>query len=428
MVDHAEMRAWLESTKQRGMSLGLTNTARALNALGMKKKRPFTVHVAGSNGKGTCCAALTAALSLRGISNLLFSSPHLIQVEERIRVNGESIASSLFDEALERVHKIDEGGELTFFEVTFLTAMILANQIGVEVLVLETGLGGRLDATRTVAADVCLITSLSLEHTDVLGATLPEIAKEKAAIARPNSPLIVRKPENAEVMRVIETVALNAGNEALGEEKGSAHVEIVAIPEDATYHAEAIVLAEAVWKRLSMISDTTFPRMSGVNWPARMQRWSSPSGHAPTYLLDGAHNPSGMERSMSEICRLPAVISGAWVLLFGTSPQVNLAAMLRPLLAACNEFPPQCIVLSEPQGGRYPAVPVGELFNEFDSSIPTHLYPQPAMAVEYLMKQFSTDTCVVSIGSLYMQGNVLQSLNQFIQQNDDAKQSNKKGD
>jgi len=84
--------------------------------------------------------------------------------------------------------------------------------------------------------------------------------------------------------------------------------------------------------------------------------------------------------------------------------------------------------LSEPQGGRYPAVPVDELFNEFDSSIPTHLYPQPAMAVEYLMKQFSTDTCVVSIGSLYMQGNVLQSLNQFIQQNDDAKQSNKKGD
>lgn len=189
MVETADLRAWLEATKQRGMSLGLQSTAAALKELRLPAPAYETVHVAGSNGKGTTIAALSAALSACSINHVAFTSPHLVRVEERVRINGRPVSKEVFDEALRHVHQTVQRAriDLTFFETTFLVAMVVAARSSVQVLLLETGLGGRLDATRVADADVAVITSLSLEHASVLGDTLEAIAKEKAAIARPGN-------------------------------------------------------------------------------------------------------------------------------------------------------------------------------------------------------------------------------------------------
>ena len=209
MVDTQPARAWLESTKSKGMALGLDNTARAVEALNLSPPTYETVHVAGSNGKGTTVATLGAALTEAGLQHIAFTSPHLVRVEERVRFNGTPVNSATFDEALARVHSMatTKGITLTFFEATLLVALVITAEQQPDVLLLETGLGGRLDATRAVPADVAVITSLSLEHTDLLGE--PGAMRRKAAIARPE-PLIVEAVRPA--ARLVENIANNAGN------------------------------------------------------------------------------------------------------------------------------------------------------------------------------------------------------------------------
>ena len=161
-----DVRAWLDSTKNRGMALGLNHTKAALDRLSLPHQPDHIIHVAGSNGKGTVCALMAGSLSLSGVSNLFFSSPHLVRVEERIRFNGIPIDTSTFDRAVCKVRNASEQKPeipLTFFEVTYLVAMQCASDAGVEVLILETGLGGRKDATRSGPATVCLVTSISAD-------------------------------------------------------------------------------------------------------------------------------------------------------------------------------------------------------------------------------------------------------------------------
>jgi len=420
MVGQIPVRSWLEATKHLGMALGLTNTANAVEALCLPTSSLTTVHVAGSNGKGTACAMLCTALSNQGISNLLFSSPHLVRIEERIRINGVPIQSDVMDRALERVRlaTLEHDITVTFFEVTFLAALVVASEAEVEVLVLETGLGGRLDATRVSNADVCMLTSISLEHTDILGTHQTDIAREKAAIARAGRPLIVRKPEHKDVLETIKESARNAGMVHLEESIGPAELVLVDIPTGTSFRDESKLLVNAIWPYLDVVNAQLEPDTSNCVWPARMQFIKSQQPSKPHVLLDGAHNPSGLKRAVQELCLRPEIQSGNWVLLFGTSPQVDLEDTLSYVLDLCTSNPPVEIILSEPQGGRYPAVPVAELKPWF-SPLGTHLstHSNPRSAVEHAQDAYDQSTLLVSIGSLYMQGNVLTSLG--IDSNDD---------
>jgi len=420
MVGQIPVRSWLEATKHLGMALGLTNTANAVEALCLPTSSLTTVHVAGSNGKGTACAMLCTALSNQGISNLLFSSPHLVRIEERIRINGVPIQSDVMDRALERVRlaTLEHDITVTFFEVTFLAALVVASEAEVEVLVLETGLGGRLDATRVSNADVCMLTSISLEHTDILGTHQTDIAREKAAIARAGRPLIVRTPEHKDVLETIKESARNAGMVHLEESIGPAELVLVDIPTGTSFRDESKLLVNAIWPYLDVVNAQLEPDTSNCVWPARMQFIKSQQPSKPHVLLDGAHNPSGLKRAVQELCLRPEIQSGNWVLLFGTSPQVDLEDTLSYVLNLCTSNPPVEIILSEPQGGRYPAVPVAELKPWF-SPLGSHLstYSNPRSAVEHAQDAYDQSTLLVSIGSLYMQGNVLTSLG--IDSNDD---------
>lgn len=413
MVASNAWRSWLQDTKKRGMALGLANTQQALFELKLPSPNFETVHVAGSNGKGTTVATLSAALSTCNIDHLAFTSPHLVRVEERIRINGRPVSSARFDEGLRRVHEMVErtGIHLTFFETTFLVAMVIADVESVQVVLLETGLGGRLDATRVAGADIAVVTALSLEHTEILGETLEAIAGEKAAIARPGHPLIVRDVNDSKARRRIEEVARNAGFQGIDEAVGPARLQWVEIGAAATYFEEARALASAAWYHLSCAEKTLFPSIRALRWPGRMQEVPSPSRNGLTYLLEGAHNPSGMESSCAQL-RQETRWDEPWCLLLGSTPQSNMEAMLRPLVDFCTLHPPVAVVVTEPQFGRYPGVPCDDIETALLSEglETTAKFPLPEDAVEWLEMQDDEAKTVLSIGSLYLQGNVLTAL------------------
>ena len=413
MVAPNAWRGWLESAKKRGMALGLSNTQNALRELNLSPPDFETVHVAGSNGKGTTIAMLSAALSAASIDHVAFTSPHLVRVEERVRLNGRPVSSARFDDGLRRVHEMVErtGIQLTFFETTFLVAMVIADLEPVQVLLLETGLGGRLDATRVAPADVALVTTLSLEHTEILGEALEAIAGEKAAIARPGQPLLVRDVSDSAARSRIEEVAKCAGSQAIDEAVGPAQLQWVEIEAGTSYFEEAKALASAAWSHLSCAEKTPFPLIRALRWPGRMHDVPSPSRNGLTYLLEGAHNPSGMEASCSQLQAQPRW-QEPWALLLGSTPQRDMKAMLAPLVDLCKAHPPVAVVLTEPQFGRYPGVPCEEIEAALaeEGLATTVSFRLPEDAVEWLETLDGGVKTVLSIGSLYLQGNVLTAL------------------
>lgn len=413
-----DVRAWLDSTKNRGMALGLNHTKAALDRLSLPHQPDHIIHVAGSNGKGTVCALMAGSLSLSGVSNLFFSSPHLVRVEERIRFNGIPIDTSTFDRAVCKVRNASEQKPeipLTFFEVTYLVAMQCASDAGVEVLILETGLGGRKDATRSGPATVCLVTSISAEHKDVLGSSLPLIAKEKAAIARPGGRLLIRNPTSAAVKAAVLEEANMAGQPSLGESRVPARTQWVEIPSESSVRQEAMILAEALFTAVDLPKEHLLLANKTVRWPARMQHLSvQATGHHP-YLLDAAHNPSGLQRILPELEQIIQAAcegeEGGWSLLFGTSPQDDLDAFCAPLLDLCQRYPPHMVVLSEPQGGRYPGVDSQVLAQYPWQCSVQNTIKLPNDAVQTLLQHPPSSVgLVVSLGSLYLQGNLLEAL------------------
>ncbi len=410
-----DVRQWLESTKNRGMALGLAQTQLVLERLELTYPQHI-LHVAGSNGKGTVSALMATSLCIQNVPNLLFTSPHVSRVEERVRINGTPISSDLFDQALTLIHRAaylpnQPSVELTFFEVTYLVAMVCSS--GTEVLILETGLGGRLDATRSGPATACLLTSISREHRDILGHNRSLIAREKAAIARPNCPLIVRDPGDEQVAGAIRDEAQRAGNPELGEIMRPAEVIFVTPPHSASVRDEAIVLAEAMFKAVGLPTDLLAQANSIMRWPARMQRLTTEETGSHAYLLDAAHNPSGLLRVASELedivrSEAPRAAAGpVWSLLFATSPQHDIEEFIEPLLAICRRNPPQNIVLTVPVGGRYPGVPTKELL-ALPWPIGPHVAEDPSSAVTFYAQLNPAEVgLVVSIGSLYLQGNIL---------------------
>ena len=363
-------RDWLNASKAKGMSLGLSRVNAALEALGRPDKDMDCIHVAGSNGKGSACAQLVAGLVRAGYSVGLFSSPHLITIEERVRVNGKSISSEDFDAALSKVKGLEI--DLTFFEITYLVSLVSCRDAGVSIMILETGLGGRLDATRSADVVGCLVTSVSLEHSEILGDTIEKVSREKAAIWRSGVPMLIRDPGSASVRNAMRDEAISARFYA---------------PEARTFMEEAADLAE----RLCAMIGYSFVRRP-ICWPARMQYISGEQN----YLLEAAHNPSGMERAIPEIA---AILPERWSLLLGTSPQNNMEAFLSPLYALIAAHPPLEIITTEPQEGRYPGVeePIKGILH----------IKNPNTAIQ----SFSIPNDLILVtGSLYLCGNILSFL------------------
>ena len=275
--------------------------------------------------------------------------------------------------------------QLTFFEITFLVACLCASSNDVDVFIVETGLGGRYDATRILPADVSVVTSLSLEHRDILGDTLAEIAAEKAAIARPGKPLIVRFVDDSAAIDAIEYEAKHAGRSELGEVHGTASIEWISIPKEASFDEEATLLAQATLQSLNVDAEGLQRSQALLNWPAVYEIAAPWDG---SILFDAAHNPSGLLRMLPQLqARIEQ--EPLWTLVLGCTPQHDLTSFVNPLIELCHQHPPESIVLTKPQLGRYPGVDLETLRRLNWPASCTILEQEDAAATSDCLNEFS---------------------------------------
>jgi len=397
-------RQWLESLKVRGMNLGLERTKLYCDQLGVSWPK-HVFHVAGSNGKGTTCAQLIGFLENQGYNTLFFSSPHLVRVEERTRYKGKPVSSNLYSIALrelrEKLPHLQE--DITYFEATFLITLACLSLLDVDALVLETGLGGRLDATRVAPATCSILTSISCEHTDILGDTIEAIAREKAAIARPYHPIFVRNPEQVSVRTVIEETVLHPHIQGIDVQVGPSRLHWVDVESNCSYVDEARKIAQYVMASYLNIDCSNISIQP--HWPGRQHMLTA---NTIEFFLEGAHNPSGMRRSIhSMMSNWPS----NWSLLFGTSPQHSMEEMIQPLIDMIRLNPPSEIILTCPQKGRYPGVAT-HVLRPLLSTVGCEVkeFEHPADAVDVLLASSPKGQRILVIGSLYLQGNVIEAL------------------
>ena len=191
----ASWLSYLENLHSKTIDLGLERVSQVAARLGILKPAPFVFTVAGTNGKGTTCRTLESILMAAGYKVGVYSSPHLVRYTERVRVQGQELPESAHTASFAEIESARGDISLTYFEYGTLSALWLFKQAQLDVVILEVGLGGRLDATNIVDADVAVVTSIALDHTDWLGPDRESIGREKAGIFRSEKPAIVGEPE-----------------------------------------------------------------------------------------------------------------------------------------------------------------------------------------------------------------------------------------
>ncbi len=289
-MTYQESIEWLYSTQMFGIKLGLDAPRKLLrDFLAFPKHTCKVIHVAGTNGKGSTCAMIDALARSLGERPGLFTSPHLVDYRERVRVNGLEISEERTAELLTELRHMVSTWENhpTFFELTLALAMRHFRDLDCSLVILETGMGGRLDATTAVPADVCILTPIALDHTKWLGETLEEIATEKSGIAIPGKPLLSAK-QKPEAQLAIERTAneVQAPLSFITEPLLGYSIQLPGSHqrENAALACEAMNAAG-----FTLSYDIVQHALTHLNWPGRFE---SIDTHT---ILDAAHNPHAME-------------------------------------------------------------------------------------------------------------------------------------
>jgi dihydrofolate synthase/folylpolyglutamate synthase len=313
--------AWQQSLHPQTIDLGLERAMRVLARTGWRRPGVPVITVGGTNGKGSCVALATAMLRAGGYRVGTFTSPHLIDYRERIRVDGEMVSEASLVAAFERIADALGPDSLTFFEFNTLAALLIFETAAPDVLVLEVGLGGRLDAVNVVDADVAVVVSVGLDHMEWLGSDLESIGREKAGIFRAGRPAIVGM---AEPPRSVVTVAESIGAElqlrgrdfdCVPQDDGTwdfldASGRIDRLPAPALDGAvqvgnAAVALAaiRALRARLPLEREALEQGLRGVSLPGRFQRIAAAGGFE--WVLDVAHNPAAAGVLAASLARHP---------------------------------------------------------------------------------------------------------------------------
>jgi dihydrofolate synthase/folylpolyglutamate synthase len=284
---YKEALTWLFKTQRFGIKLGLENSRRLFKALDVPQPNERIIHVAGTNGKGSVCALLDSICRAENYRTALFTSPHLVSFRERIQVNGDLISEDEVAYGLAKIRDLIAGWDPhpTFFEIATGLALDHFRNSEAEIVVLETGMGGRLDATNATQPVVSVLTPIDYDHQKWLGTTLTEIAHEKAGIIKPNIP-VVSAQQLPEAEAVIRARA----------EECAAPLDFVRQPFErlpialsGTHQKQNAALAlSALHTAKIEVNDTAIARgLATVVWPGRFQLWDERT------IIDGAHNPAG---------------------------------------------------------------------------------------------------------------------------------------
>lgn len=411
----------------------LDNTANLINHLIKTQNFCKIIHVAGTNGKGSVCCFLSSILEEAGYKVGTFTSPHLITVNERIRINNEAVTDESFLRAFKKVKAVVESEDIThptFFEWLFAMAMVIFEEEKVAYCILETGLGGRLDSTNIIQhPKVCVITSIGFDHTEVLGNTLEKIAQEKAGICKSNVPVVfdATKPRVAEVIQnkardlhcpyigLVEESATQDRKEAM------ATYRITARPDKsidflldygydeyidgtiagiANYQAKNASLALLAIRYLLPDLEKRIQKsgMRKAFWPGRMEEIEQ------DVYIDGAHNPDGIREFIRTVKRFQGK---KIVLLFSAVQEKKYNNMIEQI---CHEIDFHSVVVTEIKNIR--AVSVSELKNQFDlyTQSPVYAVSDSKDAYKKALSEKGEDGLLFCVGSLYLVGEIQQLL------------------
>ena len=396
----------LFALEQFGIKLGLDNIRAILAALGHPERAWRSVHVAGTNGKGSVVAMVERGLRAAGLKTGRYTSPHLDAIEERVAINGETIDRLTFAAATEVVFAaVDEAtrtGALavmpTFFEVSTAVAFEVFRQAKVDVAIVEVGLGGRFDATNVLSPEVTAITSIAFDHERHLGTTLSQIAFEKAGIAKPDTPLVIgRLP--GEAARRIATVAASVSAPLI-----DAHATttdriypplMLALPgrHQLENAAVAVAILETWSARISFVSTSAIVTgLTSCRWPARLEWLRMPDG--TELLIDAAHNPAGADALATYLedtgtARLPIVLA--------VMEDKDLAGMVTPLLRVASAF----VATTVPYARARSADSLAAALRVLAPRVPVDAESEPQAAVA---KALSRSKRAVAAGSIYLIG------------------------
>ncbi|HEU0036866.1 MAG TPA: Mur ligase family protein [Kofleriaceae bacterium] len=295
---YVELLHRLLPARRFGVVLGLERVRGLLDRLGAPDRRLGTViHVGGTNGKGST-VAMTGALLAQELRVATYTSPHLSCLRERITIAGELIDEDTLVAAADRVRAAG-GDELTFFEQLTAIAAVAIADAQVDATILEVGLGGRLDATNAIAADVAVVTGVALDHEAILGGTLDAIAREKAGIFKPGQRVVIGASGEPEAVPVLVEAARIAGHVTIVDDAAIARVPPVRLPgAHQRRNAAAALAAIDALEQLGVVAIDRAARahaLATVVHPGRFER-------AGDVILDGAHNPAGA-RALAEVLR-----------------------------------------------------------------------------------------------------------------------------
>ncbi|MBF0487841.1 MAG: bifunctional folylpolyglutamate synthase/dihydrofolate synthase [Nitrospirae bacterium] len=422
--------SYLYSLQKFGIKLGLANITHISGLLAAPQTAYKTIHVAGTNGKGSTCAMLQGILMEKGYKTGIFTSPHMVRFTERIKVNGEEISPddvvALTEEINQAINGVD-GLNPTFFEFVTAIAFLYFRKRGVDWVVFETGMGGRFDATNIIMPEASVITNVNIDHREFLGNTIEEIAVEKAGIIKRDTPVITTS-QTPGALGVIRQKAgeLNARLEVFGEDfdaqpirqditgttfkyRGGSEFEALTIPFTGTHQVEnaacAVRTAEVLF---SNSTEGIELALRDIKWPGRCELVK----HAGMdVLLDGAHNPAAAEALASTLrgLYLKQPFSEV-ILIFGAMADKDTAGMLRALMSAANT-----IILSAPsyeRAERPQALLAMAKVLPISSTPALRTAPSIREAIKMAGKFYKQGGLVVITGSFYTVGEAKEAMGQ----------------
>ena len=328
----------LERCARFGVRPGLDSMRSICMALGDPQERLRTIHVAGTNGKGAVCALVDSALRAAGFWVGRYTSPHLVSINERFFLDGKAVSCETLDSAFRKVRAALGDLSLTYFELLTATAFELYGNAGVDYLVLEAGLGGRLDATNIVRRpEICVITRIGLDHCEWLGSTVRDIAAEKGGIIKRGIPVVLGSMPD-EARAVLEGMAADRGARCIYAPEA---IDEASVPPGlalgGAFNRENAITAMAVLDALRVRTDAVARGFAAVEWPGRYQRVVK---DGKVFLVDGAHNPPAMGALVASLQAERNADSGCGVgrvAICGFCGDKDVAANLRLLREVADE-------------------------------------------------------------------------------------------
>jgi len=421
-VDYQEAIDFLYPLHRFGIKPGLDRIHRLLEVLGHpERKLGRVVHIAGTNGKGTVAACMASIFQAAGRKTGLFTSPHLVDFTERIRIDGRQISKEKIADycSLLKPEVVSSGA--TFFEVTTAIALAFFAEEGVDASVIETGMGGRLDATNVVPGDIIIIPSIGLEHTAWLGDTIRKIAAEKAAIVKPGSrvytavqdgegfdeianaaarceaPLQVAGRDASFGVRSVQPGQLDLDVRLASGETRSLKAQLTG-----SFHATNVLLAVMAARYEGIGWDAVesgLMKLSETGYRARLEQVSA----APCVMLDVTHNPDGMSKTVEALREIRSSFRDLYVLI-GVAGDKDAAGMVLELGSLAS----MAVTVELPTERTLPAEELGELCRQ--AGIPeVRICRSSADGLDMLVSVAGPEDLILVTGSFYLAGELAAS-------------------